>query len=498
MHWYGLLTNSWSDNVCIVYNAETSANLGVMLRQKKKKESLGRPVSHTEEAVITHKRNSPGLLTPFEEVAISFQTKSSNVKKSFPVTHQQLLTEDDLSSPEASDDESEEEAEQDVGFESMGMEKFEQFGNPIVPSSSGNPNAKSVEEEQVSQLKLPVIEQLDINETTPQQESEMDEEDQKEGSSEANDENAAAVAIQRAQVQLPPDADHEEDHQQPSPQMQQPSSRRSSDEECVDSVAELRDITDSASVQKRLNLFQRKDQKAELGRSKVATKQPSDLNVLKRGGVSARLKMFEDLEDGLEPQRPMSPPSPKALFTPTRLPAMIVEEEEDEDDEEMEDNIAPLPHIHIDKTRHGEKHKMDGISPDIVRKKYSPSKSPKVSFKPTPVLSKVAHFNKPTEALSRKTEKKKPTFSPLLMSTNAKSSSTTASSSHTNAHLEKEGAKKEESRATGVPKGGCPLLQKPKLSGTSVPHIFKNLKLSSGAVTIWQVKVCYFKINTRK
>ena len=477
-----------------VYNAETSANSGVMLRQKKKKESLDRPLSHTEEAVITHKRNSPGLITPFEEVAISFQTKSSNVKKSFPVMHQQMLTEDDLSSPEASDDESEEEAERDVGFESMGMEKFEQFGNPMVPLSSGNPKAKSVEEEQVSQLKLPVIDQLDINETTPKQESEMEEEDQKEGSSEANDENVAAVEIQSVQVQLLPDADREEDHLQPSPQVQQPSSRGSSDEEGIDSVAELRDITDSASVQKRLNLFQRKDQKADVGRSKVATKQPSDFSVLKRGGVSARLKMFEDLEDGLEPQRPMSPPSPKALFTPTRLPPMIVEEEEDEDEEEMEDNIAPLPLIHVDKTRHGEKHKMDGISPEVVRKKHSPSKSPKTSFKPTPVLSKVAHFNQPMEALSRKKENK-PAFSPLLMSTNAKSSSTTAPSSNTNAHLEREGAKTEESRDVAVPKGGCPLLQKPRLSGTSVPHVFKNLELSSSAVTVWQVKVCNFKIK---
>ena len=479
-------------------NAETSVNPGLILRQKKKAESSNHPihVGHTEEAVITHRRHSPGLLTPFEEVAVSFQTKSSNVKRSFPVTHQQLLTEEDLSSPEASDDDSEEEEEREIGFESMGMEKFEQFGNPLVPLLPGGTNTKSLDEEQALQVKLSVSNQLDVNKSSSQ---EMDEEDQKRGSSEANDEDAVAVEIDKAELKLPPEIEHKESHLRPSPQIQQPSSNGNSDEEQVDSVAELREIADSASVQKRLSLFQRKEQRMARGLSEATTRQPSDLGMLKRGGVSARLKMFEDLEDGLEPQRPVSPPpSPRALRTPTKLPTTIIEE--DEEDEEMEDSVAPLPCIRANKTKHEEKHKMDGLSPEIVRKRHSPSNSPSVakeSFKSAPVLAKASPFSQPTEPFSRKKEKK-PAVSPLLMSSNAKLSSTTTPLS--NAEIlweeeEEEEAKKEESAAIAMQKNTCPLLQKPKLSGASVPHKFKSLDLSSGALTVWQVKVHTFNFE---
>ena len=99
------------------------------------------------------------------------------------------------------------------------------------------------------------------------------------------------------------------------------------------------------------------------GLSKVATREANDLSMLRRGGVSARLKMFEDLEDGLEPQRPMSPPSPRVLCNLTKLPTTVVEE--NEEDEEMEDSIAPLPCIEVDKTKHDKKQKMDGFSPEI-------------------------------------------------------------------------------------------------------------------------------------
>ncbi len=52
-----------------------------------------------EEAVIKLQRKSDSLKTPDETVTVTFVPRASNVKKSFPVTHRKLLTEDDLSSP---------------------------------------------------------------------------------------------------------------------------------------------------------------------------------------------------------------------------------------------------------------------------------------------------------------------------------------------------------------------------------------------------------------
>ncbi len=52
-----------------------------------------------EEAVIKLQRKSDSLKTPDETVTVTFVPRASNVKKSFPVTHRKLLTEEDLSSP---------------------------------------------------------------------------------------------------------------------------------------------------------------------------------------------------------------------------------------------------------------------------------------------------------------------------------------------------------------------------------------------------------------
>ena len=53
---------------------------------------------YKEEAVIKKLRSSGSLLTPDETVTVSFITKTSHIKKPFPVTHHKLLTADDLSS----------------------------------------------------------------------------------------------------------------------------------------------------------------------------------------------------------------------------------------------------------------------------------------------------------------------------------------------------------------------------------------------------------------
>ena len=71
--------------------------------KKKEKQEMKRKSGFQEQAVISHQRGSKSLQNPEETVTVSFVTKTSNVKKSFPVTHHKLLTGDDLSSPESSD-----------------------------------------------------------------------------------------------------------------------------------------------------------------------------------------------------------------------------------------------------------------------------------------------------------------------------------------------------------------------------------------------------------
>lgn len=475
-------------SLCYTYSGKP-VNTEIVLR-KKKKTSLDRPVSHTEEAVITHKRKSPGLITPFEEVAISFQTKSSIVKKSFPVTHQQLLTEEDLSSPEPSDEESEEEEDQGIGFESMDMGKFEQFGNPLATSLPKGAR----QTEQVLQPKPSVKTTSDANARHPRQSREVDVNDGNETSSEASDDTVvvheeteesllpSAVVLKESQQQLQP----------PPSQIKQVPTIVIVEEERVDSVAELREIADSAGVQKRLSLFQRKDHNFPARPPQVASNQPIDLGVLRRGGVSARLKMFEDLEDGIAPQQPLPACSPRALCKTTQLPTMIVEEEEEEEeDEEMVDSIAPLPHIRAkEKKEYQEKHKMDGLSPEITRRSQSCTKSPttKQPSKPSPLTSRVAAIDQPTQAIPRKAEKKA-VLSPLMVSNKKPSSVSTTDSSSPIKNHPQEAEKKKENTARAIRKSSFPLLQKPTLSGDSVPWVFRNLDLSPGALRVWQLKV---------
>ena len=71
------------------------------------------------------------MQNPDETVMVSFVTKASNVKKSFPVTHHKLLTGDDLSSPESSDEELETQQRESFttpGFDRLDSQAFEEFG----------------------------------------------------------------------------------------------------------------------------------------------------------------------------------------------------------------------------------------------------------------------------------------------------------------------------------------------------------------------------------
>ena len=52
-----------------------------------------------EKAVILKQKVRKSLKTPDETVTVNFVPQQSNVKQSFPVTHAQLLKDDDLSSP---------------------------------------------------------------------------------------------------------------------------------------------------------------------------------------------------------------------------------------------------------------------------------------------------------------------------------------------------------------------------------------------------------------
>ena len=99
--------------------------------KKKDKHTKERRSGFEEQAVISHQRGSKSLQNPDETVTVSFVTKTSNVKKSFPVTHHKLLTGDDLSSPESSDEELEGPMRDSFtapGFERLDSRAFEDFG----------------------------------------------------------------------------------------------------------------------------------------------------------------------------------------------------------------------------------------------------------------------------------------------------------------------------------------------------------------------------------
>ncbi len=95
-----------------------------------------RVASFREEAVISKPPLRQSLKTADETVTVNFITKSSHIKTPFPVTHHQLLRDEDLESPGASDEEgagTRDSTFTTPGFEHIDASTFDDFGTTIKP-----------------------------------------------------------------------------------------------------------------------------------------------------------------------------------------------------------------------------------------------------------------------------------------------------------------------------------------------------------------------------
>ena len=86
-----------------------------------------------EEAVISKPPLRQSLKTGDETVTVTFMTKSSHIKSSFPVTHHQLLTGEDLESPGASDNEggARDSFFTTPGYDHLDASNFDDFGTAV-------------------------------------------------------------------------------------------------------------------------------------------------------------------------------------------------------------------------------------------------------------------------------------------------------------------------------------------------------------------------------
>ncbi len=92
--------------------------------------------SFREEAVISKPPVRQSLKTADETVTVTFVTKSSNIKIPFPVTHHQLLRDEDLESPGASDEEgggARDSTFTTPGYDHLDASTFDNFGTTIKP-----------------------------------------------------------------------------------------------------------------------------------------------------------------------------------------------------------------------------------------------------------------------------------------------------------------------------------------------------------------------------
>ena len=138
--------------------AVTDMNEVVMRKKTDEKPLQPRISSYKEGVVISKPPERKSLKTNDETVTVTFVTKSSNVKRPFPVTHHQLITEDDLESPGASDEEgAQRESFTTPGFDRLDMNTFEDFGTDVK-------KRRTVEEESFSREseKMGTIEKEDI------------------------------------------------------------------------------------------------------------------------------------------------------------------------------------------------------------------------------------------------------------------------------------------------------------------------------------------------
>jgi hypothetical protein len=100
----------------------------ILLREKKESKPELR-----EKAIITKAPDRKSVETPDESFTVNFVTETPNAKHSFPVTHQDLIAEDDLSSPGSSDDEGDPKRESFTapGYDRLNKKNFDDFGDDV-------------------------------------------------------------------------------------------------------------------------------------------------------------------------------------------------------------------------------------------------------------------------------------------------------------------------------------------------------------------------------
>ncbi len=85
-----------------------------------------------EKAVITKSPARKSLITPDEAFTVQFVTETPIIKQPFPITHNRLLSDDDLSSPGASDDEAPlRESFTAPGYDRLTANTFDSFGRDV-------------------------------------------------------------------------------------------------------------------------------------------------------------------------------------------------------------------------------------------------------------------------------------------------------------------------------------------------------------------------------
>lgn len=86
-----------------------------------------------EKAIITKAPDRKSVETPDESFTVNFITEAPNTKQSFPVTHRDLIADDDLSSPGSSDDEEDPKRESFTapGYDRLNKKNFEDFGDDV-------------------------------------------------------------------------------------------------------------------------------------------------------------------------------------------------------------------------------------------------------------------------------------------------------------------------------------------------------------------------------
>ena len=86
-----------------------------------------------EKAIITKSPDRKSVETPDESFTVNFVTETPSARHSFPVTHGDLIAEDELSSPGASDDEEDPKRESFTapGYDRLDKKGFEDFGKDV-------------------------------------------------------------------------------------------------------------------------------------------------------------------------------------------------------------------------------------------------------------------------------------------------------------------------------------------------------------------------------